>query len=791
MARVNGSKRAKNLLRLIYSGMSMLKRGGKPFLLCGSALAFSLIVQAQSLRDAARLDAEGKCEEAEQYYKAALAKGSPSQALLNNAGNHYIICGQPAKAQAYFEKLLQINPLHPNANLQLARMAAEQKQGKKALEFLSRVKESDPPVLLLRAEALHWAGRTAESTAILDRVEKESPGDPRVLYLLGLSSARLGFYERAEDAFNAALVQVPGDFDVLFNLGRAAARAEHYDRAQRALEAALKIRPADVDLLVELGRVCAARQDYVRAVYMLAQARQKDPGRAEILLLLARAAEDAGYYEDASQTYDEYVQLRPGDDAARRDRARAYGNTDSRKEEARKELEWYLGKHPNDPLGHYAFAQVVWWTDPQEALAHLTEAVRLDPASVPNRFSRAWMLQRLGQMAESLPDLEAANRLAPGNARILDLMGLAYLSLERPVEAERVLRQALAKTPNDPEVVMHMGRALMALEREDEAQSFMEKYRKIRPQGLPGLRKRFGMIELATLSAAEQREREIERFRREARDHPDRPDYQLNLASLLLADGQNEDALREFRVLLGLNASAKVWEDAGSVLLSSKEYTLAREFLRRAAPERPSARLELAVALFYTEGPASALQYLGTIPKEEMTGDALLLKADLLEAAGKESEAEKALDQGLRLASVKSYMVQQATVLLIRRNRKEDVLQLLEKAIQANPQDSDLPLTKAVVLGLMDRYSAAEKVLREIELRWPEWDRAHLAHGLLLERSGRPGEARKRLQTAAALGSQDPSLRCALARLASEADPDSECSCFTGLEQLLISGCPK
>ena len=133
------------------------------------------------------------------------------------------------------------------------------------------------------------------------------------------------------------------------------------------------------------------------------------------------------------------------------------------------------------------------------------------------------MLQRLGQASESLTDLEAANRLEPDNVRILDLMGLAHLSLEQPAEAEKALRQALAKAPDDPEVVMHMGRALMALGREEEAQSFMDKYQKIRPQALPGLRKYFGMIEKATLSAQEQRKREIERFRRDARETPGPP----------------------------------------------------------------------------------------------------------------------------------------------------------------------------------------------------------------------------------------------------------------------------
>src|SRR5437667_12406138 len=123
---------------------------------------------------------------------------------------------------------------------------------------------------------------------------------------------------------------------------------------------------------------------------------------------------------------------------------------------------------------------------------------------------------------------------------------------------------------------MQMGRSVMALGLEEEAQVFMEKYQKIRPQGLPKVRKPFGMIELATLTVPEQRARQIERFRRDAREHPERPDYQLHLASLLLADSQKQEALREFRRLLELNADSQIWEEAGPLPLSSGEYGLAR-----------------------------------------------------------------------------------------------------------------------------------------------------------------------------------------------------------------------
>jgi tetratricopeptide (TPR) repeat protein len=755
------------------------------------ALAFvaSAPGQDQLLREAARLDAEQKCDQAEIYYRQALAKGSPSPALLNNLGNHSLICGQPVAARSYFERLVWLNPLHVNGNLQLARLAIEEKQGSKALEYLARIKNSDPAIILLRAEASHWAGQPAAATANLDAVEKGAKSDPRLLFLLGMTCARIGLYDRAEAAFNGALAGRPEDFDILFNLGRAAARVRHFDRAQRALEAALRMRPDDLDTLFELGLVFAACSDYSRAVYLLAQARQKAPGRPDLLLALARAAEDAGYYGDAALAYDDYLRLRPDDDGVRRDHGRVCGYTDTRLAEGLKELAWYIEKYPSDPLGHYALAQISWKDTPEQALDHLSTAARLDPASVPIRCSRAWLLNRLGRLAEALADLDVAVKIEPGNLRALDQLGLIRLSLDQPEEAEKVLRQALAIAPEDPDVLLHLGRTVMALGHEEEAQVFLEKFQKIRPQRVLDSRKEAGMIELAVLSAAERRQHEIERFRRDSHEHPDHPVFQLHFASLLLADGRLEEAAREFRVLLGRNADSTIWMEAGATLLRAGQYELARDFLQRAVAERPAARLDLAITLFLTGGPEQALQVLDQIPEGERTGDSLLLKANVLDAAGRGPEAEKALDEGLRRSASQPQVAKQAALMLLRHQRKEAALELLGQAIRNNPDNSDLLLTQVIVLGLMDRNSVAEKTLKEIESQWPEWDRAYLVHGLLLEHCARTGEARQKLQTAIALGSRDPILHCALARLAGVPHPSPECACLTGLEQLLIPGC--
>jgi len=708
--------------------------------------------------------------------------------VLNNAGNHYLICGQPGKAESYFEQLTKINPTHPNANLQLARIATDRKQGTRALQYLSKIQDSSPAIELLRAEASESAGLHTRALRILDGLRPEVDAAPRVGFALGIACARMGLYDRAEAAFNEVLAKRPDDFDVLFNLGRAAARAQHYDRAQRALEVALKLRPNDVDTLFELGRAHAAAQDYTWAVFVLAQARQRAPKRPDILLSLARAAEDAGYYGDSALAYDEYLQIQP-DDTVRRDRARVYGYTVTRLDEGLKELAWYVQKHPDDPIGYYDLAQFSWATDPQKALDQLSTALRLDPRFVAARYNRAWLLNRLGRTAESLPDLQVAVQIDPKNVRALDQLGLTCLSLDQPATAEKVLRQALAISPKDPEVLMHLGRALMALDREQEAQSYLETFQKVRPQRLRDPRREAGMIELATLPVAERTPREIKRLRQDARSHPGDPELQLRLALLLLADGQSEEAAGEFRTLLTMNADSRIWAEGGAALVGAEQYALAREFLERASAETPSARLDLAIALFFTDGPKRALQMIDTVPDGEQAGDYLLMKARILDAAGQSAEAEKVLQEGLRRSISRPQVAQQAALLLLQHHRPAEARNILGLALHANPQNADLMLINAITLALMDRKSAAEQALKEIELRWPEWDRPYVVHGLLLERAARPRDARQKLQTAIALASQDPVGRCALARLVGASNSDAQCACRSELYELLFPSC--
>ena len=263
----------------------------------------------------------------------------------------------------------------------------------------------------------------------------------------------------------------------------------------------------------------------------------------------------------------------------------------------------------------YNLAQLTWRDHPQEALDQLAKALRLAPGMAEAHIDLAWLLNRLGRTAEAIPHFLKAIEISPRDIRALDQLGAAYITLDRPADAEKVLRRAISISPDNPEAVMHLGRALMELGREGEARQFLDQFQKIRPARVRGPWKQPGMIESAILAPAERSKREIERLRRDAGTHPDDPELQFRLASLLLTEGSVEQATSEFRTLLTLNAESRIWHQAGSLLLGFEQYALAKEFLLRATVQTPAANLDLAVAIFFLEGSATALSTLEQVPE--------------------------------------------------------------------------------------------------------------------------------------------------------------------------------
>lgn len=719
--------------------------------------------QSNDLREAARLDGLRQCEAAEKIYQRLLSTGPPSVALLNNAGNHYLTCDDSTKAEMLFRRVLDANVAHGNANLQIARLDLKAGRAAEALKHASHAQNEGPVARLVYAEALHLAGNRSAARDVLATAERTIEKDDTLLLALALTEERIEAFDRAESIYSRLLARRPDDASLLFRLGRSAARAEHWDRSIRALEAAARLSPKDVDVLLELGRSYAASGNAPRAVYVLAHARKLAPGRPEVLLTLARAAEHAGYYGDSALAYDEYIALKPSDETAKRDRALIYGLTQVKLPEALRELQAYVQKHPSDAVAWFSLARLTWATEPPRALEYLNQAVRADGRSLSIRFARAWLLYRSGRVADSVPDLDVALELAPKNVEVLAQLGLAYLSMDKPADAEQVLRRALAEAPEASEVLLHLGRALVALDRSEEAQPYLAKFQQLRPAMVHGPRTEPGIIDSATIPEAERTRRQIVRLRSDLEAHPGDTALQLHLAGLLLAGGHIDQASTEFQAALAKGVDARLAHQAGKILLDTQQYTLAKEFLRKAAFALPEAGLDLAIATWLSEGPQHGLEVLGQIPKAQQSSDYLLLKAKLLDATGDTAASAQVLAKGIAQSATNPRVVCEAASLLVKQARGEEALRLLKGMSQTHAEEDPRLLTlMAGVLALVDKGRDAQVSIRSVEERWPEFAPAYLMQGYILARAGRFGEAKKNAQLAVALGGDLDPARCLL-----------------------------
>ncbi len=721
------------------------------------------------------LDERKQYGEAEAAFRKALALAPGSAGIWNNFGNHCLAAHKADDALAAFRKVVAIDTAHQNANLQMARLLLDRKQGKEALTHLSVLKApaSDAPaVKLLRARALAQAGQKNDAAALLADVERNSAG-PGAWYSIGLARVEMADFAAAEEAFSRALEAEPGNRDILQNLGLAALRAGHAPRAQQVFEAILRGSPDDPEALFQLGRAVSAQARYDEAILVLAKARRLAPQRADILKFLAGTEAQAGFFGDAALAYDEYLKLRPDDEIARRDRGFVYSCAGN-KAVALPELERYVSRHPNDPEGHFQYGFALSVADTEKALRHLNEAIRLKPDFPEAYLARGAVYRLEGKTEQALPDLEYAVAHRPDHIRALTLLGQLYAALDRPRDAARVLRHGYELSPTDPQILMTLGRALRDIGETAEGDRILQEFAKAGPdrssrRALPG------SFDLLLVPPGESRKRYEANLRTHLGSRSGDPKVRSELARFLLANGRRGEALKEFEQILAADAAPPVMAECGHALIDSAEYELARRFLERAVAAQPDAatQLDYAMALAGAGDPASAVKALDQMNDKDRQGDYYLLRAQVLDALGRVKDAVDSLNLGFQKSPTRPDLYESATQFLLKHRMDAEALKLVEQATALLPDDADLLLWKAMVLGIRNKTEDAIVVLKKISSRWPEWSRPYLVRGIIEENHSNSADAEKSIRTAIAMGERTPEAYFYLAQAQYHLDPEN------------------
>lgn len=735
------------------------------------------------------LDAQRRYSEAESYYQRALKLNPNSAPLLNNLGNHYLAQGDAERARATYLRVVALEPRHPNANLHLAQMSVAAKRGQAALRYVNRLPSREQgalPAQLLKAQALFLTGQQAAATDLLAQVEKQAPADPQVAFSLGLIFADWQRYAEAEQAFARALKAAPANFDILYNLGLAAARAGHHDRAIEVFEIALRQRPREPDCLYHLGSAYAAKGRNDQAVILLLQAHNAAPERADILFALAHTSEEMGFYADAASAIDKYLKLKPNDDVARRERGFCYARG-AKPDLGLQDLRWYAQKYPNDPRGLYELAIAETIRERDQALAHLNQVLLLDPNMTAARYARAMVYYQKSQFTESIADLKLVLKAEPNNFQALDALGQNYMRLNQPEEALKALSRAVELSPKDAKILTHYSRVLLRLGRREEAERVIAVFKTLGPE--EGRRRPYGgLFQFLQMPPEEQFARYVMNLGRSINTNPEDPNLRVRLGKALLYDGKAEEALEAFRAARKLTSDPSVLSASAKALLDWQLYGPAREFLEpivAADPSNTEARLDLAIAVFHSAGPEAGLAEIDKIPTDKRSGDYFLLRAQILDALGKPEEAVQALNRGFRAAPTRGDLYFQAALFLIKHKQYRQTVDLLQEAVRILPDAPELLLTQAIAYELLQQPEESQRLLSDIQSRWPEWGLPYTINGIMLEIRFRSAQAKPLLETAIALGAHDAIVYYYLASAITHATPDDTESAQKAIEQAL------
>ena len=706
------------------------------------------------------LDSRHLYREAEEAYLKAVKLAPNSPSLLNNLGNHYLARGDAESAYRTFQKVLALDPTHPNANLQTTQLALDHKEYALSLRCLARLSKPEQeafPVRLLRLRALWGSGDKTGAESLLRELQTEASTDIRYRFALAMAFVAMERFAEAEESFTVVLQADPTNFDILYNMGTSALRAGHLERATEALQRAQQVRPGDVDCLVGLARAFMLQHRDSSALPVLARAHEMAPNRPDILLLMAQSSYNEGYYADTVIAYDKYLKLKPDDDVARRERGFALTRS-FRVKEGIKELELYVKRHPRDPRGYYKLAAAQSLEDQEQSLESINKVLALDPDFHDAHYARGVLYIQLNRPAEAIADLKAYLSIDPENVQALDQMGRALLRVGQPEAAADYLQKAVQRNPEDGDLYFQLSRALRALGRTQELTEALSRFKQLggtKEKKVP----KPGLFDFLSLSPEAQRLQSIVTLKRVISQHPSDFDLRIRLAEIYFRQNKTADALAMIDEAVGISRAPTTLARAARVLLSFNEYSAALPLLETALRQEnvpEDLALDYAVAKFHTAGAGEALAKIDQIPASKRNGDYYLLKAQLLDALQRIREAVEALNQALRAAPDRLDFYLQATQFLVKHELYKQTLDLLTQADRFVPNSRELSLTRAIVMELLNHPDDAIRELSRMESLWPEWYQPYLTQGVVLQTTGKPEEARQQLETAIALGAREP-----------------------------------
>ena len=356
--------------------------------------------------------------------------------------------------------------------------------------------------------------------------------------------------------------------------------------------------------------------------------------------------------------------------------------------------------------------------------------------------------------------VQLARALAQSNGRIgQNLLGLnrALAGIPDKDAVQRIVQRLTEPYLELPEAHVARAHAAMVAEEPMQALGAIDTALQLKPGWETAIQLKAQILQHtgAAGEAARQLQAEVAR-------NPDSPTLRLTYARALVSAQRFDDARNEFRRLLGANPNdAELLYAVGLLSMQLNDGAEAESHYLRALeaghPQPDLIRLQLGQIAENRGDGTRARKWFGEVKDERHHAEAIIRSAQSLAREGSIEPARALLKaQSGDADHTRRYLLAEAQILR-EANRSSEALAVLDAALLATPDDSDLLYETAMLAERLNRVELMETRLRRVIELKPEHAHAYNALGYsLADRGLRLEEAETLIARALELAPDDP-----------------------------------
>lgn len=416
----------------------------------------------------------GDRQEARKYFTGAL-RLRPQYVPATMALAHVEeLDGNIEAARTLYTGLVEPKVKSAAALLALAHLAKQQDRDEEMVGWLVKAVEFAPEDVTPRIRLADYylqEGLTDKAAPFIREALRMEPKNPQVLALQGRAMLAEKRYTEALVPLGKLVTRVPDSALARTLLAECHIQLDQAGDARRQLEIALQKQPYFVPALVLMATLDLKSGDYDRALELSRRARQADPQNAATYELDGNVWMAKRNYASASDAYSRAWERQQSSGLAIK-LARVM-SLDNRPGEAVDLLETWLAGQPGDIRVRQLLGTLY------QRMGRVDEAMGAYETVLATEPDNPVVLNNLAGLyldtgnPESMDMGKRAYQASPDNPGVMDTYGWILVRHEQAAAGLELLKQAMVKLSEVPEVRYHYAVALLKTDRETEARQLL------------------------------------------------------------------------------------------------------------------------------------------------------------------------------------------------------------------------------------------------------------------------------------------------------------------------------